>query len=76
VFHRKTTSKNMSIRKQPLNIRLLFSIGLLLVTVPTLIKNYAPIPDFFRGLLLGIGLALEIVGIVKMKQNQKAGSSC
>jgi hypothetical protein len=53
---------------------LFVSIGLLMVTTPTLINDWTPIPDFFRGVLAGLGIGLEIIGlilIVKRKKKQE-----
>lgn len=53
--------------------QLFICIGLLLVTTPTLINDWIRIPDFFRGLLAGLGIGLEIGGLVliaKRKKNQ------
>ena len=48
-----------------------------MVTMPFLFKEYIPIPDFFRGFLLGAGGVFEIAGIVLMNRNRKAGDvSC
>ena len=44
----------------------IIAIGLLLVTIPFLIKEFVPIPDFFRGLLMGVGIAFEAVGLLLM----------
>ena len=64
-------------KKQPVYIRLLIAGGLLMVTMPFLFKEYIPIPDFFRGFLLGAGGVFEIAGIVLMNRNRKAGDvSC
>jgi hypothetical protein len=65
----------MSIKKLPLPARVLIPTGLLLVTAPSLLRDgfNIPIPDFFRGMLLGIGLALEILGIIMMKKEKIAG---
>ena len=54
--------------KPPLNVRLFLTIGLLLITAPFLVANYVSIPDFFRGLATGVGIGLEIVGIIKLRQ--------
>jgi hypothetical protein len=51
------------------------SIGLLLVTVPFLIKEYVKIPDFFRGFFTGIGLALEIIGLIIMTKAKRSAKN-
>lgn len=49
----------------------LMAIGLLLVTVPFIINDWIPVPDFIRGALVGIGIGLEIAGIIRMKNRKK-----
>lgn len=51
--------------------QLLICIGLLLVTTPTLINDWIKLPDFFRGLLAGLGLGLEIAGLVLIARRKK-----
>jgi hypothetical protein len=58
----------MSIRKLPFPERLFVPIGLLLVTVPFLVNDWVPVPDFLRGALMGLGIGLEIIGIIKLKK--------
>jgi hypothetical protein len=66
---------NMDMRKQPLNVKLLLAIGLLLITLPSLTRDYIILPDFFHGLLTGIGIVLEVVGVIKLKQALAANTS-
>ena len=54
----------MKFRKQPLPVRLLLITGLLLSTMPPFIAEYITIPDFFRGLLAGVGLSLEFAALI------------
>ena len=63
-------------KNQPLQIRLLLSIGLLLVVLPAMISDFIKFPDFLRGLLIGIGLTMEIGAIIKMKGNNHSRPSC
>jgi len=66
----------MNIKAQPKTARLLVSMGLLIVTLPMLFKEYVPIPDFARGFLLGIGLVMELTGVVLIVRNKKNITSC
>jgi hypothetical protein len=50
---------------------LFVSIGLLMVTTPTLINDWTPIPDFFRGAFTGLGICLEIIGLVMIVKRKK-----
>jgi hypothetical protein len=47
-----------------------------MVTTPTLINDWFPLPDFVRGALVGIGLGLEINGLIKINRLRKTGTSC
>ncbi len=62
--------------KFPLTDRLLIAIGLLMTTTPQLLKLYLPLPDFFLGLIVGIGLALEITAFVRLKRTKNADAAC
>ena len=44
--------------------------------LPICFREYVPIPDFFRGLLVGLGLSLELFGLIRIKQLKKEGNSC
>ncbi|WP_158995610.1 hypothetical protein [Mucilaginibacter sp. L196] len=66
----------MKFKKYPLQIRLLICIGLLMVTTPTLINDWFPLPHFVRGALVGVGLGLEISGLIKINRLRKTGASC
>ena len=57
----------MAKNKTQKTVQLLSAIGLLFVTVPQLLRDYVFIPDFFRGFLAGIGLAIIIGGLVWQK---------
>ena len=46
----------------------LISIGLLLAVLPFLINDFYPLPHFLRGFLAGVGLGMEITGLVKLKR--------
>jgi len=49
-------------------LRILTSAGLLLVVLPNTLKEYIHIPDFFRGVFVGIGMAMMIYCIIIMKR--------
>jgi hypothetical protein len=52
----------------PLRVRMLVPLGLFLIAIPFLINNYIKIPDFFRGLMMGLGIGLDILGIVQLRR--------
>jgi len=56
--------------------RLWIPIGLLLETVPFLVNDWVHVPDFVRGSLMGLGIGMEIMGMIKLKKKQKADASC
>lgn len=66
----------MKFKKVPLQVRLIFCIGLLMVAAPTLINDWFPLPDFVRGTLVGIGFGLEIYGLIKINRLRKTGAAC
>ena len=66
----------MNVRKTGWSPRVLISIGLLFVTVPQLLIHYISIPDFVRGFVIGIGLALEIWGLIRMRQIRRSDGVC
>ena len=51
--------------------QLFISIGLLMATTPSLINDWIKIPDFFRGVLVGLGIGLEIGGLILMMGRRK-----
>jgi hypothetical protein len=53
--------------------RILLAISLLLVTAHYFINPFFLMPDYLRGLLIGVGLGLEIIALVMMKRK---GSVC
>lgn len=56
--------------------RILLCIGIILTTSNTLLRDYATVPDYIRGILTGIGLALIIWGgILQRKSNRQAAES-
>jgi len=58
----------MRVRKLPWRVRLLICSGLLLGTLPNVFAEYIHLPDFFRGFLIGIGIVLEISGLIVMRR--------
>ncbi|MDB5124353.1 MAG: hypothetical protein JWP94_2482 [Mucilaginibacter sp.] len=54
--------------------RLLIPIGMLVVVTPSLVNHFIAVPDFFRGLLMGAGIGLEIYGLILLRKN--GSSTC
>jgi hypothetical protein len=63
----------MKLKKMPAPARILICVGLLMATLPTLLADYTAIPNFLRGMLAGIGLGLEITGLVQFRRMQNTG---
>jgi hypothetical protein len=59
----------------PLRVRIFVPLGLLLVIVPSLVNHYILIPDFLRGLIMGLGIGLEILGVIKLKEHKTSNST-
>jgi len=59
---------NKKIARQPVQF---ISLGLLLLTMPTVINDWVHIPDFVRGFSLGLGAVMEIYGIVLLVRNKR-----
>lgn len=52
--------------------RQFLAIGLFLTASSGIIKDFVYVPDFFRGAMLGLGLGLEIMGIVLFRKDNNA----
>jgi len=66
----------MNITKQPLYVRLFFSLGIIIVVSPMLISNYVAMPDFLRGGMIGLGLGLELIAIIIMRKRKNRMNLC
>jgi len=55
--------------------RMVIVMGLLLVTVPHVLNHWLHLPDFISGSLMGMGIGMEIIGLIKIKRIQKAESN-
>jgi len=55
--------------------RLLITFGLLLGVLPQLFNEYIKIPDTLRGFMIGAGIGLEFVGLIRATRERKAGAS-
>jgi len=64
----------MTTKKPLVNPMLLMSVGLLLVVLPMLINSFIKVPDFLRGLLMGVGLVMEITALVMLKKASNAAN--
>lgn len=54
--------------------QLITSIGLILVVAPMLLSSYMNFPDFPKGIILGIGLGMELIGavtLIRLKRKNK-----
>lgn len=46
--------------------------GLLLISFVPLVNRYFPLPDFVKGFLGGLGIALELIALIKSKRDKKS----
>ncbi|WDF54866.1 hypothetical protein [Mucilaginibacter sp. KACC 22063] len=51
----------------------LLIIGVLMVTTTPIISKHFFMPDSVRGFIYGLGLALEVIAIIKFQQSKKTG---
>ena len=49
----------------------LLIIGLLITTLTPVINSSFPMPDYVKGFLVGLGLMLEVIALIKIQQNRK-----
>jgi hypothetical protein len=57
----------------PKSALLLLSLGLFLTAIVPIIARYWFIPGFAKGLANGLGLMLEVMGIIQIQQSRKRG---
>lgn len=50
--------------------------GLLLTTLTPVINRYYPLPDGMRGFITGLGLAIEMIAIVKLQRSRQKQQIC
>jgi len=60
--------KNFNISKPVL---ILLVTGLLLTTLMPIVNRYFPMPDVVKGFLMGLGLTIEVIALIKMDRNKK-----
>jgi hypothetical protein len=46
-------------------------LGLMFTSLTPIISRYYPMPDLFKGFITGLGLMIEVVGIIKLQRNKK-----
>ena len=63
----------MKLKKPLIPVKLFVPIGLLLLVSPTVLKDISIVlPDFFRGTLMGLGIALEIIGGIMLIKSRNS----
>ncbi len=65
--------KHSAIPKQS---TVLLIIGLLLVSLNPLLDRFMGVPDFIRGFLSGLGIALETIAFIKIQRSKKENQRC
>ncbi len=61
----------MKLNTIPKSALVLLIIGLLMTIITPVINRYFPLPDFLKGFLNGLGLAIEFTALVKMQRSKK-----
>lgn len=52
-------------------VLMLLVSGLLLTSVVPIVNRYYPMPDALNGFFMGIGLAIEVLALIKMERNKR-----
>ncbi|TDO20848.1 hypothetical protein [Pedobacter duraquae] len=52
-------------------VLMLLVSGLLLTSVVPVVNRYYPMPDALNGFFMGMGLAIEVLALIKMDKNRK-----
>lgn len=63
----------MKINTIPKPALILLITGLLMTTLTPIIGRHTFMPDFEKGFITGLGLTLELIGLIKMQRSKKAG---
>jgi hypothetical protein len=61
----------MNTKRLPRPERVWICVGLLLLTLPLLLKEYIHIPDFLQGALEGTGLGFEVIGLFRLSKRKR-----
>ncbi|NTD99907.1 hypothetical protein G6M24_22460 [Agrobacterium tumefaciens] len=46
-------------------------IGLMFTSLTPIISRYYPIPDLYKGFITGLGLMIEVIGIIKLQRYKR-----
>ena len=61
----------MKIKSLPKPIGNYFLMGILIVALSQLFARFIPMADFVRGALMGVGIGLEIIAVIKLSAFRK-----
>jgi uncharacterized membrane protein YoaK (UPF0700 family) len=50
---------------------ILLAVGLMIVAIVSIINHYTNLPDILKGTLVGFGIGLEIVAVIKLIKLKK-----
>ncbi len=50
--------------------------GLLLTSFTPILNKYLAMPDFIKGFLIGLGLTIEFIALVKIQRSKKENQRC
>lgn len=65
--------KHNTIPKQAI---VLLITGLLIVSFNLILGKYMGVPDFIKGFLSGLGIALETIALIKIQRSRKENQQC
>ncbi|MBE4949443.1 hypothetical protein [Chryseobacterium culicis] len=51
--------------------QIVMAVGILLVMLPQILKSWISIPDLYSSLIVGIGLGLELLAIIKIVKEKR-----
>ncbi|WP_374951651.1 hypothetical protein [Mucilaginibacter sp.] len=54
---------------------MLLSAGLIVIVFAQVLTRYVLLPDFVRGAMMGVGIGLQIIALIKLKQDRENESS-
>lgn len=55
-------------------VLILLVTGLFLTSLVPIVNRYYPMPDVIKGFLMGLGLCIEVIALIKMDRNKKKTS--
>jgi hypothetical protein len=63
----------MNIRSLPKPISNFLIIGIIIVSFSLLLGQFTAVPDFLRGALIGVGIGMEIIALIRLAAYRQKG---